>query len=111
MSDKKQERTPFEEQLVQALHSVEDPEFPMSVVDMGLVYGLRADEGRVNVDLTFTAMGCPGMEYVLGDVKDCLLKQAGVDDVHINIVWSPPWSAARLTDKGRMILEDWGISI
>ena len=100
-----------EEQLLHALQDVEDPEFPMSVVDMGLIYGLKADSGQVHIDLTFTAMGCPGMQYVLEDIESRLLKEDGVEAVHINIVWSPPWTAARLSEAGRQVLIDWGIGM
>lgn len=110
MSEQQKAMTPLEERLLNVLHDVEDPEFPMSVVDMGLVYGLAYDEGRVNIDLTFTAMGCPGMEFVIDDIRERLLQEKEVQAVDIEIVWSPPWSKERLTEAGRMALEMWGIS-
>ena len=110
MLELQQELTPLEERLLSALHDVEDPEFPMSIVDMGLVYGLAYDAGTVNIDLTFTAMGCPGMEFVLDDVRKRLLEEDGVEAVHIEIVWSPPWTKERLSEAGRDALTDWGIT-
>ena len=100
-----------EKQLLHALHDVEDPEFPMSVVDMGLVYKLTYDSGTVSIDLTFTAMGCPGMEFVLDDIRQRLLKEDNVETVHIAIVWSPPWTKERLSPAGRDALMAWGISV
>jgi len=99
------------EQLLIALQDVEDPEFPMSVVDMGLIYGLSCQNGRVSVDLTFTAMGCPGMQYLIDDIETRLLKEDGVEEVEINVVWSPPWTADRLSEAGRQVLIDWGIGL
>jgi metal-sulfur cluster biosynthetic enzyme len=96
--------------LWQALEDVQDPEFPMSVVDMGLIYGLRRQGSRVQVHITFTAMGCPCMEYILGDVRERLLKEPGIDDVEIQIVWDPPWTRQRLSAKGIEKLKQWGVS-
>ncbi|HBY92728.1 MAG: metal-sulfur cluster assembly factor [Ardenticatenaceae bacterium] len=83
-----------------ALREVNDPEWPISLVDMGLIYGITRHGGRVTVDLTFTAMGCPAMPYILDDVRAKLLEQPGVEHVEINIVWSPPWTADRLSEEG-----------
>ena len=110
MSEPNEARTPLEARLWDALKEVDDPEFAMSIVDMGLVYGLQADAGRVAVELTFTAMGCPAMEYILEDVEKRLLAEEGVEAVDINIVWSPPWTTDRLSEAGRQALLDWGIS-
>lgn len=100
-----------ETKLLKALEEIEDPEFPMSIVDMGLIYGLKFDEGQVDIDLTFTAMGCPGMEYVIEDIKTRLLKEDEVDKVNIDVVWSPPWTVAKLSDAGRQVLIEWGIAL
>src|SRR5256714_13818142 len=94
--------------LLEALRDVQDPEMPVSIVDLGIVYGTRRDGGRVTVDLTFTAMGCPAADFILEDVRERLLREDGVTDVAINVVWDPPWSAARLTQAGRDALEMWG---
>lgn len=110
MGEQTDRRNAFEERLWQALRDVDDPEFDMNIIDMGLVYGLEAGEGQVRVDLTFTAMGCPAMEYILHDVEKRLLAEGGVEVVDINIVWSPPWTTDRLSEAGRQALLDWGIS-
>ncbi|HEY4025702.1 MAG TPA: metal-sulfur cluster assembly factor [Candidatus Dormibacteraeota bacterium] len=97
--------------LLEALHDVQDPEMPVSIVDLGIVYGVRRDGARVTVDLTFTAMGCPASDFILDDVRDRLLREDGVTDVAVNIVWDPPWSTARLTQNGRDALEMWGVAV
>ncbi len=103
--------TPDEELLWQALEDVQDPEFPMSVVDMGLIYGLQRQGDRVRVQLTFTAMGCPCMEFIIGDIRNRLLEEAGVDEVEIQIVWDPPWTRQRLSARGVDKLKSWGVSV
>ncbi|HYN90266.1 MAG TPA: metal-sulfur cluster assembly factor [Ardenticatenaceae bacterium] len=84
-----------------ALREVHDPEWPISLVDMGLIYRVRHSASRVDVDLTFTAMGCPAMTFILEDVRAKLLEQPGIEEVEISVVWSPPWTPDRLTEEGR----------
>ena len=93
-----------------ALRDVTDPELPISVVDMGLIVDLRAQEGIVDLKLTFTAMGCPAMEFIMDDIRARLLQEPGVEEVRIEIVWDPIWSKARLSEEGIDILRTWGIS-
>ena len=99
------------EDLLEALRDVQDPEMPVNIVDLGLVYGLRREAGRVCVDLTFTAMGCPAADFILEDVRDRLLREPGVEAVIVNVVWDPPWTAGRLTQAGRDALEMWGLAV
>ena len=99
------------DRLLEALRGVMDPEMPVNIVDLGIVYGVRRDGGRVTVDLTFTAMGCPASDFILEDVRDRLLREAGVEEVAVNVVWDPPWSAARMTQDGRDALEMWGVAV
>lgn len=100
-----------EEELLRALRDVQDPEMPVNIVDLGVVYGARLDGGVATVDLTFTAMGCPAAEYLLADVRDRLVQEPDVDSVHINVVWDPPWTAARISREGRDVLESWGLAV
>jgi metal-sulfur cluster biosynthetic enzyme len=102
---------PDEDRLLDALRDVQDPEMPVNIVDLGIVYGVRRDGARVTVDLTFTAMGCPASEFILEDVRERLLAEAGVAEVAVNVVWDPPWSAARMTQAGRDALELWGVAV
>jgi metal-sulfur cluster biosynthetic enzyme len=97
--------------LLEALRDVDDPEMPVNIVDLGMVYGVRRDGCVVTVDLTFTAMGCPASEFILDDVRERLLREPGVDQVAINVVWDPPWSTKRMTQAGRDALEMWGVAV
>src|SRR5690349_4176255 len=87
--------------LLEALGEVSDPELPLSVVEMGLIYGVWQEGGTVYVKLTFTAMGCPGAEFIVEDIRARLLQAAGVAQVEIEIVWDPPWSKRLLSAEAR----------
>jgi len=93
-----------------ALRDVMDPELPISVVDMGLIVDLTQHDGIVDIKLTFTAMGCPAMDFIMDDIRDRLLQEAGVRAVNIEIVWDPIWTKARLSEEGIEIMRTWGIS-
>ena len=99
------------ERLWAALSEVQDPEMPVNLVDLGVIYDVREHDGTVEVDLTFTAMGCPASEFILEDVRERLLNEAGVNEVCVNVVWDPPWTVARMTQDGRDALEAWGLAV
>ncbi len=94
-----------------ALSEVQDPEMPINLVDLGVIYDVREEGGVVDVDLTFTAMGCPASDFILDDVRERLLREPDVREVRINVVWNPPWTAARMTEAGRDALEAWGLAV
>lgn len=102
---------PAEARLREALRDVQDPEMPVNIVDLGLVYGTSLEEGVATVELTFTAMGCPASEMILEDIEARLLREPDVDEVRVEVVWDPPWSAQRLTPEGRDALQLWGLAI
>jgi metal-sulfur cluster biosynthetic enzyme len=93
-----------------ALRDVTDPEIPISVVDMGLIVDLRQHDGSVDLKLTFTAMGCPAMDFIMDDIRERLLREPDVKQVNIEIVWEPVWTKARLSEDGIDIMRTWGIS-
>ncbi|MEJ2501740.1 MAG: metal-sulfur cluster assembly factor [Gemmatimonadota bacterium] len=97
-----------------ALKEVRDPELPISVVDMGLIYDIRETEsergGRLEVVMTFTATACPCMELITMDIRDRLQAEDGVGDVAIDVVWDPPWNRGMITDEGRALLRKFGVA-
>jgi metal-sulfur cluster biosynthetic enzyme len=105
----REDATPEELRLWNALEEVVDPEYPVSVVDMGLIYGLQFQDRRVMVHLTFTSMGCPAMEFIVEDIRGRLLQEVDVDAVELDIVWDPPWTRERLSDRAIEKLQYWGI--
>ena len=100
-----------EGRLWHALREVEDPEMPVSVIDMGLIYGIRREAEKVWVDLSFTSMGCPCMEFIITDIRDRLLKEPDVNEVSINVVWDPPWTRKFLTPEAIERLTRWGVTV
>lgn len=96
-----------------ALYEVPDPEFPISILDLGLVCGVEVDDatGLVRVAVTFTSTACPCMDFIEWDVRERLLAEPGVSRVEIEAVWDPPWTTERISERGRGILRDCGVAI
>ncbi len=97
-------------QVWDALNAVQDPEFPLSIVDLGMVYGVQVNGGAVKIDLTFTSIGCPAIEMIISDIKEAVNKIKGVSSADVEIVWSPPWTKDKITEKGKQILQCYGVS-
>jgi metal-sulfur cluster biosynthetic enzyme len=98
------------EPLWAALREVRDPELPVSLVDLGLVYEIRASGGIVEVDLTFTATACPCMDFIREDITERLMKEPDVREVRIREVWDPPWTTDRISPEGRAQLRSCGVA-
>ena len=98
-----------EARLWNALREVEDPEIPISVVGMGLIVSLAYADGVVDIELTFTAMGCPAMEFIQDDIRERLLQEPEVDEVRIEIVWDPVWTRSRIREESRARMRELGI--
>lgn len=92
-----------------ALEEIHNMEIPMSIADVGMIRGVRAEGCRIEVDLTFASMGSPGIEWTQEDVRKRLEALAAVDRVDVNVVWFPPWRAADLTPRGRQALRALGV--
>jgi metal-sulfur cluster biosynthetic enzyme len=95
-----------------ALREVMDPEIPISLVDLGLIYEVQdGGDGVAKVDLTFTASGCPCVAFIRMDVEEALLAVEGIERVEIEEVWNPPWTRARVSAAGRETLKKFGVAI
>ncbi|MFC7155880.1 1,2-phenylacetyl-CoA epoxidase subunit PaaD [Halomarina halobia] len=109
--------TGLEREVWDALYAVEDPEMPVSVVDLGLIYGVEVEErpggdgARVTVRFTLTYTGCPAREMLLADVEAAAASPEGVAGAEVELVWSPPWSVDMVTDAGREDLREFGVSV
>ena len=102
---------PGTERYWRALKEVMDPELPISVVDMGLIFDIDDDgAGRIRVTMTFTATACPCMSLMEMDIRDRLLAEDGVSSVEIDVVWSPAWNRSMLTDEGKVTLRKYGVA-
>jgi metal-sulfur cluster biosynthetic enzyme len=93
----------------QALREVEDPEIPVSVVDMGLIVDVGYAERTARLRITYTAMGCPAMDMIQDDIRRALLKLPEVDTVEIEVTWEPAWTRKRLSDEARAAMRELGI--
>jgi metal-sulfur cluster biosynthetic enzyme len=102
-----------EARLWEALRHVDDPEIPVSVVGMGLIVALAYDRERRVADLkiTFTAMGCPAMDFIEEDIREALLADTDVDEVEIEVVWDPVWTKDRLRAEARSKMRQLGIAV
>lgn len=90
------------EDITDALSEVYDPEIPfVNVVDLGLIYDMRIDDGNVDIDMTLTAPGCPMAGMIASLVKEAVVGIEGVDEANVNVVWDPPWDPSRMTDEGK----------
>ncbi len=100
-----------ERRVWQALYSVEDPEMPISIVDLGLVYGVEVADGNAEIDMTLTYTGCPARDMLISEVKRSVEAVDGVDEAEITVVWSPGWSVDMVTERGKRALREFGLSV
>lgn len=103
--------TSVEETAWRALHEVSDPEFPISLPDLGLVYDVSADGAAVHVAISFTASACPCIEFIKWDIRDRLLLEDAIETVDVEVTWDPPWTADRISERGRRALRKAGVSV
>ena len=86
-----------------------DPEVPLSIVDMGLIYGIDVTENNdVNIKMTMTTKGCPLHETMVDDVKRYAKKVSGVNNVDVEIVWDPPWTMDKMSDEAKAKMKTMG---
>ena len=86
-----------------------DPEVPLSIVDMGLIYGINVTENNdVNIKMTMTTKGCPLHETMVDDVKRYAKKVSGVNNVDVEIVWDPPWTMDKMSDEAKAMMKTMG---
>ena len=101
-------QTRTEDEIRDALREVLDPEYPVSLVDLGLIRGIEVDGSKAHIKLTYTCMGCPAMDMIQDDVRERLLEMSGVEEVDIEVVW-PTWSKRDITPLGRKQLKEVGV--
>ena len=86
-----------------------DPEVPLSIVDMGLIYGINVNENNdVDIKMTMTTQGCPLHETMVDDVKRYAKKVSGVNNVNVEIVWDPPWTMDKMSDDAKAMMKKMG---
>lgn len=100
-----QEKTLIEENIVDVLKTVYDPEIPINIYDLGLIYKIDVKEsGDVDVDMTFTAPSCPAADFILEDVRQKVDSVNGVKNANVNLVFEPEWDQSMMTEEARVEL-------
>lgn len=95
-----------EPEIVEALKTVHDPEIPVNIYDLGLIYSLEIfDDGSVKVDMTLTAPACPVAGEMPGMVAQAVAGVAGVGEVEVQLVWEPSWTPERMSEEARLLLD------
>jgi FeS assembly SUF system protein len=88
-----------------ALRTVFDPEVPVNIYDMGLVYEVKiGDEGKIKITMTLTAPACPASDDIVRDINERVGEIEGVTDVHVNLTFDPPWSKEMMTEEAKLEL-------
>lgn len=91
--------------IIDALKTIYDPEIPVNIWDMGLVYDIDISDGQVLIKMTFTSPTCPMMEEILNQVKSAVQMVAGDIPVRVDLVWEPAWDLSRMSDAARLELD------
>ncbi|MGM9733890.1 MAG: iron-sulfur cluster assembly protein [Prevotella sp.] len=100
-----EEKTKIEERIVDVLKTVYDPEIPVNIYDLGLIYKIDVkDDYDVDIDMTFTAPSCPAADFILEDVRQKVDSLEGVKNAVVNLVFEPTWDQSMMTEEARVEL-------
>jgi FeS assembly SUF system protein len=99
------EARPDETAIIEAISTVYDPEIPVNIYELGLIYAIEiADDGAVKIEMTLTAPGCPSAQELPVMVHDAIMAVPGVRSCEVDTVWDPPWDPSRMTEDARLSL-------
>lgn len=93
-----------EDKVWEALRGCYDPEIPVNIVDLGLVYDVKVEDGDVEVKMTMTAPGCPLSAWIARQAEEAVRSLEGVKEVHVELVWDPPWTPERMSEEAKRTL-------
>lgn len=100
-----EEQKDIEQRVIEALQTIYDPEVPVNIYEMGLIYGVELDPlGNASVSMTLTAPNCPAAQSLPMEVEEKVKAVEGVNDVHLEIVWEPPWDPSLMSDAAKLQL-------
>ena len=103
MTQEEKEKT--EQRIIEVLKTVYDPEIPVNIYDLGLIYKIDLDmEGKVDIDMTFTAPSCPAADFIIEDVRTKVEAVKGVTSANVNMVFEPEWDKSMMTEEARVEL-------
>ena len=98
--------TDIKNQVIEEIKKIYDPEIPVNIYELGLIYKVEVDEKnkKVHIDMTLTSPNCPVAESLPKEVKDNIMKVEGVSDVNLNLVWEPPWDKDKMSEAAKLEL-------
>ncbi len=106
------EGLPSQAQVLEALKVVKDPEIPVNVVDLGLIYGVDVSTaGNVEITMTLTSVGCPVQDLIRADAEMAVMRLDGINQVEVEFVWSPPWAPDKMSDDGKRQMRMFGFNV
>lgn len=95
---------PSLEQVKESLKKVTDPEIPVNIYDLGLIYDIQADETKVRITMTLTTPGCGMGRQIALNAKQTVIDDTGCEDVLVTVTFDPPWDQSKITEEGRRLL-------
>ncbi len=100
-----EEHNMAEQRIIEVLKTVYDPEIPVNIYDLGLIYKIDLDmEGKLDIDMTFTAPSCPAADFIIEDVRSKVAAVEGVTSANVNMVFEPEWDKSMMTEEARVEL-------
>ena len=93
------------EEVINIIKTIYDPEIPVNIYDLGLIYGVEATPEAVQVQMTLTTQGCPSAQQIPETVRSRIQSDLNVPNVRVNIVWDPPWHPSMISEEGKKILQ------
>lgn len=106
------EGIPSSDTILEAMKIVKDPEIPVNIVDLGLVYKCEvSSDGIVDIEMTLTSVGCPVQDMIRADVELAVMRLEGVKAVNVDFVWTPPWTTNKMSEDGKRQMRMFGFSV
>jgi metal-sulfur cluster biosynthetic enzyme len=103
---------PSTEVVLEAMKIVKDPEIPVNIVDLGLVYKCDvSSDGIVDIEMTLTSVGCPVQDMIRADVELAVMRLEGVKAVNVDFIWTPPWTTNKMSEDGKRQMRMFGFSV
>ena len=90
--------------IIESLKKIFDPEIPVNIYELGLIYKVEVDNNKVNVEMTLTSPNCPVAESLPKDVKDGIMQVDGIEEVDLKLVWDPPWTQDMMAEAAKLEL-------
>lgn len=92
---------PTQEEVIRAIKECYDPEIPINIYDLGLIYEVQAEEGKVGIKMTLTSAGCPAAQALPAQIRSKIQELCKVDQVNVEVIWDPPWTPQMISEEGR----------